>query len=286
MRMEDYAGRRGEEGHRDGNRENALFHFPDRVFEDSIGRVYVGERAYIGLRRIDAEGSVRTLPLIRGADDEETPLGPHRQMFLTPDEVLYVSGGDRLWRARFDGDASSLRFAEGPRIMASDIVVHGERIFAATISTRNSRPQLIEVTWGGESRVIADLRGPGAGGIAATGDGSYFVAERERILRISPDGEAEELTPTTTPPPHIGEIWFSDSMGGMDLDGDGNVYVSDTYGDVLRMSPTGDVEVAVDLPSGTTDVLVASDGHLYVPDYHNHVILRSVDRVTPKKARV
>lgn len=103
----------------------------DRIFEDSIGRIYVGERACIGLRRIDAEGSVTTLPLIRGVDDEETPLGPHRQIFLTPDEVLYVSGGDRLWRARFDGDGSSLRLAEGPRIMASDFVVHGERIIAA-----------------------------------------------------------------------------------------------------------------------------------------------------------
>lgn len=157
-------------------------------------------------------------------------------------------------------------------------------MLGATAATPTTGAQLIEVTWDGTVNVVAKLRGGGAGGMVAGADGHLYVSEHERILRVSPTGVLEELRPTNAPPPQLGDLWFSDSMGGMDFDGDGNLYISDTYGDVYAMAADGKVEIALNLPEGTTDVLVAADGRLYVPDYDNHVILRSVDPVTPKRA--
>jgi hypothetical protein len=59
-------------------------------------------------------------------------------------------------------------------------------------------------------------------------------------------------------------------------------FVADASGEVYRVSPQGEVELAVDVGETVNDVLVSRSGHIYIPDYYNHTILRSVDPVTRK----
>jgi len=283
MRVETFAGVKGEPGDSDGRRDEATFRFPDGVFEDSRGQLYVGERATSRLRHIRADGVIRTIDLVGRANGKELALMPYGCFVVTHEDVLYISTERGLWRASLGRAHQRLEFARGPQVALTGFVVEDDRIVGSMAGPPGKPPVLVEVRWpGGEPKALCELRAPGCGGVIRGSDGRLYLNERERILTFSRSGELSEFVPTNDSPDGPGEPWFSDSMGGMDFDGDGNLYISDTYGHVFAIAPNGEAEIAVDLWEGTTDVLVASDGHVYVPDYHNHVILRSVDRVTPK----
>jgi sugar lactone lactonase YvrE len=281
IHVEVYAGIRGEEGHRDGPRFDAKFEFPETILQRPGGELVVAERGGPWLRLIDREGMVRTQQLVGRLNETDVPLEPYGRIFITPRSELYVSEKGRMWRAEWNALAERLLCVAGPKIAFTRFVVRDGVMLGATAATPTTGAQLIEVTWDGTVNVVAKLRGGGAGGMAIGADGLLYVNERERILRVSRTGLLEELRPTNTPPPQLGDLWFSDSMAGMATDGDGNLYVTDTYGDVLSMSPDGHVEIAVAAPDGPMDVLVSNDGYVYVADYHNHVILRSLDQVAP-----
>jgi sugar lactone lactonase YvrE len=280
MATEVYAGIHGEEGHRDGPRGDAKFAWPETIVQHPDGDLIVSERGGSWLRLIDPQGAVRTQELVGRLDGTDVPLSPYGRVFLI-DGLVYASAAGRLWRAGFNARAPRLLFLPGPKAQLSCFVVRDEMIIGATVPGATTRAQLIELAWDGGSNVIAELRGAGAGGMAIGADGVLYVNERERILRVSQTGELDELRPTSTPPPQLGDLWFSDSMAGMALDGDGNLYATDTYGDVLSMSPDGHVEIAISAPDGPMGVLVSNDGYVYVADYHNHVILRSLEQVPP-----
>lgn len=283
METEVYAGIRSEEGHLDGPRRDAKFAFPEAILQHPSGELIVSERGGSWLRLIDQQGSVSTQELLGHLEGRDLALDSCGNVFMTSDGELYVNSEGRMWRAEWEAAAERLLCKPGPKVQFTRFVVCGDAIVGTTPGMPRIGPQLLKVTWSGEQNVIADLGG-GAGGIVATRDGKFHVTQRERILRVSITGQIDELVPSNLPPQQLGDRWFSDSMGGMDFDGDGNLYISDTYGHVFAMSPNGEVQIAVNLAEGTTDVLVAADGHLYVPDYHNHVILRSVEPVTPKRA--
>ena len=285
MRVETYAGVKGQPGDSDGRRDEATFYFPDSVLEDSRGELYVGERATSRLRHIRADGVTQTLALVGRANGRELALSPYGCMVVTQDDAVYVNAEGWLWRASLKGADERLEFARGPQLALRSLMVEGDRFFGGMAGPPGKPPVLVEGRWsGGDLKVICELRAPGCGGVIRGPDGRLYLNERERILTLSGSDELQEFVPANDSPDGPGEPWFSDTMGGMDFDGDGNLYISDTYGHVFAIAPNGKAEIAVDLWEGTTDVLVASDGHLYVPDYHNHVILRSVDRVTPKGA--
>jgi sugar lactone lactonase YvrE len=281
MATEVYAGIHGEEGHRDGPRGDAKFAWPETIVQHPDGDLIVSERGGPWLRLVDRQGSVRTQELVGRLDGTDVPLKPWGRLCMASPAEVYVNAEGHMWRADFDARASRLVFAPGPKIQLTCFVVRDDVIVGATPATPTTRPQIIELTWEGRSQVVAELRGAGAGGMAIGADGFLYVNERERILRFSRTGELEELRPTNTPPPQLGDLWFSDSMAGMALDGDGNLYATDTFGDVLSMSPDGHVEIAIAAPDGPMDVLVSNDGYVYVADYDNHVILRSLEQVPP-----
>jgi hypothetical protein len=285
MRVETYAGVKGQPGDSDGRRDEATFSFPDIVLEDSKGHLYVGERETSRLRQIRPDGVTRTIALTGQAEGRELALRPSGRIVLSEHNVAYISTEGWLWRASLEDPGERLEFARGPHLALRGFVVENDRIVGSMAGPPGKPPVLVEARWsGGEPKAICELRAPGCGGVIRGPDGRLYLNERERILTLSSDNELTEFAPTNDSPDGPGEPWFSDTMGGMDFDGDGNLYISDTYGHVYSMAPNGTTSIAVDLIDGTTDVLVSSDGHLYVPDYHNHVILRSVDGVTPKGA--
>ena len=283
METEVYAGIRSEEGHLDGPRKDAKFAFPETILQHPGGDLIVSERGGPWLRLIDREGWVRTQQLVGRLNGADVALDSCGNVFMTPQGKLYLNAGGRMWRAEWEAAAQRLLCEAGPKVQFTCFVVRDDEIVGATPGMPGIGPQLVKLTWSGTQNFIADLDG-GAGGIVAIPDGHIYVTQRERVVRVSITGQIDEMTPSNLPPPQLGDRWLSDSLRGLSIDGEGTLYVADTYGHVFSMSPNGRVDIAVNLPSGTTDVLVSSDGHMYVPDYHNHVILRSVNRVTPKGA--
>lgn len=281
MKMEVYAGIPSDEGHLDGARQDSKFDCPETILEGPLGHLVVAERGGPWLRVIDNRW-VSTQELFGRLEGRDLALEPCGNVFVTPGGELYVNSEGRMWRAQWEATAQRLLCKPGPKVQFTCFVVCGDAMVGATPGMPRIGPQLLKVTWSGVQSVIADLNG-GAGGIVVTRDGHFHVTQRERVLRVSITGQVDQLVPLNLPPPQLGDRWFSDSMRGMSMDGEDTLYISDTYGHVFSMSPTGRVDIAVNLPSGTTDVLVSSEGHLYVPDYHNHVILRSVDRVAPPR---
>lgn len=280
IHVEVYAGIRGEEGHEDGPSKDAKFAFPETIVQHAGGDLIVSERGGPWLRLIDGQ-AVRTQQLVGRLNDGEVVLNPYGRVFMTQEGMLYANAEGSMWRAKWDPHAELLQCSPGPKVQLTTFVVQGEVILGATPATPTTGPKLIKIAWDGASEVVADLRSPGAGGVVMDANGVVFINEHARILRVSLDGQIEELHPTNVPPPQLGDRWFSDSMAGMALDGIGNLYVADTYGHVFSISPDGHVEIAVDMPQGPTDVLVSDDGFLYVADFDNHVILRSLDQVAP-----
>lgn len=283
METEVYAGIRSEEGHLDGPRRDAKLGFPEAILQHPSGELIVSERGGSWLRLIDQQGSVSTQELLGHLEGRDLALDSCGNVFMTSDGELYVNCGGRMWRAEWQASTQPLLCSPGPKVQFTCFIVRDDAIVGATPGMRGIGPQLVKLTWSGTQNTIADLHG-GAGGIVATREGHLVVTQRERVVRVSVTGQVDELVPSNLPPPQLGDRWFSDSMRGLSIDGDDTLYISDTYNHVFSMSPNGHVDIAVNLPSGTTDVLVSSDGHMYVPDYHNHVILRSVDRVTAKGA--
>lgn len=280
MRTEVYAGDPAREGHKDGMCQDAMFAYPEAILQEPGGELVVSERDTPSLRLIDRQGVVRTQELVGRLNGNDTPLNPHGRVYVS-EGLIYVCAEGRLWRAEFDRRAPRLSFVPGPKAQLTRFVVIDEAIIGASPPTRNSRAQLIALAWNGASKTVAELRAPGAGGITVGDDRLLYVSECERILRVSLTGTLEELRPVNSPPPEIGELWFSDSMAGIAVNGGGNLFVADTYGHVFSMSTGGEVDIAVDAPDGPMDVLVSNDDYLFVADYHNHVLLRSLDRVAP-----
>lgn len=295
LETEVYAGIRSEEGHLDGPRQGAKFAFPYRLAEDSQGTIYVVERNKRHLRRINPSGDVDTLATARSGQTA-VELGVIWSVDVASDDTVYVYANSRLWRGTVEPGSTELRLEVGPKVPLDDFVLTSDRRMIATSSEGLG---LLRVSWTGS---VEEMTGPGAfsgdlalsagGDLYVTGSHRYVTGNQRyitapRVLKMTRGSTSpEHFAPTNQRPDERGpETWFTDSMGGIDLDGNGNLYVADGFGYVFRASTDGSVSIALDLDEGVSDVLVSKSGHLYVTDYSNHAVLRSIAAIAPPASK-
>lgn len=150
-------------------------------------------------------------------------------------------------------------------------------------------------------------------GIAIGVDGMVYLATTGEILRIDPDDGATEVVAAIANrsfdglsfSPDFTRLYFNEEIGrihfvdfdengvpgnpvqavdlpigfaslldGMTVDACGNLYATEMAGKVWRITPTGDIDIAIDLPPGFIPALNFGPGeggferdHLYVQDF-------------------
>ncbi len=133
-------------------------------------------------------------------------------------------------------------------------------------------------------------------GVAVDGDGNLYVTDNHTIRKVTPAGVVTTIAGTA------GSYGSTDGTGaaarfwepyGVAVDGDGNVYVADSFNRTIRkVTPAGVVTTLAGSAgssgsvngigpaarfSSPTGVVVDGDGNLYVIDSYN----RTIRKVTP-----
>ena len=190
----------GRPGYADGPAVRARFNGPIGVAVDEKGRVIVADTYNDRIRRVDADGMVRT---IAGSADTGSVDGPADQaQFNTPcgvavgrDGSIYVAdtGNDAIRRIAPDGTVGTVDLGSGESLFHPlAIAADGGTLF---VTGENNR--VVEVTPSGGARTVAGSRagfadgtGPGArfrapSGIAVVAPGRLVVADtRNRLVRL------------------------------------------------------------------------------------------------------
>lgn len=273
--LEIYAGAKGVHGHGDGPVQRASFAFPRAMCGDARGNIYVldGDVEYV--RHISSYGEVRTLALWTGKDRTETQVRVLRAIACTSENELVVNGDGRLWRAQVDVESRKVLLEEGPRIEFDYFLEGLDGRFVGTSSTDHT---VVAVGWDGERETLFESDNLPVG-IAMNALGELFINEGPRILKRSRTGQFEHYAPNNHPPSEWGlDSWFDESMSGMAFDRRGNLYVADVVAGIFRIDRDGMAELWAGTGEGVMDVYVSPSGYLFVPDFENHVILRSPDR--------
>lgn len=270
------AGVAGVSGNKDGAAAGALFNGPSGIFVDQAGHVYVMDGANHTVRKISPGGMVSTLA-------------------GSPGKVGYNDGPGPL--ARF----------KGPGRVAADAVGN------LYISDNNSAIRKLGAdggvsTWAGASGVAGSADGAGAtarfnfpNGIAIDGQKNLYVADQDNstVRKISASGRVSTLAG------EAGMFAYADGagagarfsgVGGIAVDAQGNVYVTEFYNHTVRkISPGGMVSTLAGTPGQTgytegrgdqarfnspNQLALDPQGNIYVTDYGNNAIRK----ITPAGA--
>lgn len=268
-----FAGSSGYSGFLNGTGTGALFNKPNGVTVGTDGNLYVGDSENNLIRRV------------------------------TPGRVVTTLAGTVWSPDHRDGTGAAARFHE-PRGMTVD---GGGNIYVA--DTFNST--IRKVTTGGIVTSLAGSNGrgsndgPGAsarfkfpGGVAVDEAGIVYIADSSNytIRRVSAGGDVTTLAGTAGVYGHndgTGAAASFSAPEGVAVDGEGNVYVADSYNhNIRKVTPSGVVTTLAgsagnagsangtgtaarfNLPRG---VAVDGDGNVYVADTDNHTLRK----VTP-----
>ena len=192
-----------------------------------------------------------------------------------------------------DGTGSSARF-KGP--MAVDVDSQGYLYIAdySNNAIRKIAPSGAVTTVAGNGTSgyvdgsIASARFSGPSAIAVDSQGNLFVADGQfRLRKITPSGQVSTLAGGSygSADGTGSEAQFS-SIAGMDIDKDGNLYISDQYNNSIRkVTPSGQVTTIAGGSQGAADgtgpdaqfntpygIACGTDGAIYVADSGNHTI--------------
>ena len=267
--VQTIAGMHNTPGSSDGTGSAARFNGPHGVAVDTVGNVYVADAGNHTVRKITAEGVVTTIAGTPGSWGSIDARGTAAR-FNTP-HGLTVDGAGTIYVA--DTYGSTIRK------IASDGVV---TTLAGLAGNRGN----VDGTG-----TAASFYYPTA--IAADGVGNLFVADRQMhtIRKVSADGEVTTLAGlagTRGSSDGVGSAARFSEPSGLAVDGDGNVYVGDTWNYTIRkVSPDGAVSTLAGATQqrGSTDgsgsaarfdwpygLAVGPDGRVYVADSGNHLI--------------
>jgi sugar lactone lactonase YvrE/formylglycine-generating enzyme required for sulfatase activity len=192
-----------------------------------------------------------------------------------------------------DASGSAARF-KGP--MALDIDAQGNLYIAdySNNAIRKITPSGAVTTLAGNGTSgyvdgpIGSARFANPSAIALDSQGNIFVADgRCRLRKISSSGQVSTLAGGSfgSADGTGSEAQFS-SISGMDIDKEGNLYISDQYNNAIRkVTPTGQVTTIAGGSQGAADgtgseaqfntpygIACAPDGAIYVVDSGNHTI--------------
>lgn len=264
------AGTAGSTGTTDGIGSAARFNAPRGVAVDPAGNVYVADTGNHTIRKITTGGAVSTLAgtaAVRGSSDG---IGPTAR-FDNPSGLALDSAGN-VYVA--DTGNSSVRKVtpagvvttlsndfDEPRGIAVD---RNGNVFVAdtadfTIDKINSSGLVTVVAGrsrrdGSDDGVGSDARFSGPRGLALDGLDDIYVADsgNSTIRKIAPDGTVTTIAgmvDATASTDGIGTAARFDNPAGLAFDGSGNLYVSDTFNNAIRVGrvPLPDV-ATIDSP--------------------------------------
>jgi hypothetical protein len=233
-----FAGTAGSAGSTDAVGPAARFSAPQGIAVDATGNVYVADTGNSTIRKITSGGSVSTLAGTAGSFGATDSVGAAAS-FDTP-SALAVDGSGNVFVAD-----------------------------TANSTIRKITPGGSVSTWAGTAGVFGsnDANGPSASftapqGIAVDGSGNVFVADTGN----STIREIDSAQNVTTFAGTAGTFSFAEGTGaaaffnspeGVAVDGSGNVWVSDSSNELIRMLTPGAVSSTV---AGSLGVAGSADG--------------------------
>ena len=263
------AGVANQGGYQNGVGSNARFADPSGVAVDTIGNVYVADSENQAIRKITPTGDVSTLA--GGSSGSSDGSGSSAQ-FNRPSGIA-VDSAENVYVADTYNDTI--------RKITS----------AGTVSTLAGSP--------GQSGSADGLGGlarfSSPSGVAVDGQGNVFVADayNQEVRKITPNGQVTTLAGKAGG-------WGADDgpgstarfsyLGGLAVDGTGNLYVSDSGNALIRkITPDGMVSTVAGGHygsftgignsagfSGPNGLAVDGAGDLYVADTYNNAIRKGV----------
>jgi hypothetical protein len=214
--------------------------------------------------------------IVPKASGTATNLGAIWSISIAPDDTIYVYSNSRLWRG-VASEEGELPMEMGPRVALIDFALAGNQ---SVIGTSSEGRGLLAVSWSGEVEELGRADSMLSSIVASSEGDLYMTGYHCVVKKASGSNEVKHFAPANERSDGRGpETWFTESVGGIDIDGDGRLYVADGFGYVFSVANDGNVAVLADLDEGVSDVLVSRSGHLLVADYGNHAVLRSAEVV-------
>jgi hypothetical protein len=290
-------------GSTDGTGAAARFNQPQGVATDSAGNVYVADTGNFTIRQITPAGVVSTFAGtagMLGSSDGTGAAARFRSVWgLATDSAGNVYVADtgngtirKITRAgvvsTFAGTAGTYGSADGMGAAAQFSNMGGVATDAAANvyvadtynhTIRKITPAGVVTTLAGTAGMTGSSDGQGAAArfdepidVAADGAGDVYVADGSNnvVRKITPDGMVTALAGTaavTGSTDGTGAASSFDNPTGLTTDSVGNVYVADTFNDIIRkITPAGVVTTL----AGTAAISGSADGvgaaaRFYVP---------------------
>jgi sugar lactone lactonase YvrE len=315
-----YAGN-GAPGSMNGNIDSATFNDPFGLCRDTAGNLYVVEAGNNDIRKITPDGVVTTLvtgfssPSDACVDDSGnvylSDFAEHFIKKITPQGVMSFIAGSGYpgytdttgFFAQFDYPRGIVRDKNG-NLYVADSWNHRIRKItpAGMVTTFAGGGNSMGVQSVGDYKDGQDTsaRFYTPSGLAIDDTGNIYVADayNQRIRKITPGGYVSTIGGNGAPGPGKGgymdgakDIALFNTPTELCVDAQGNVYVSDTFGERIRkIAPDGTVStIAGDGSVGFRDSIgayaefnyprgIVFDGKntFYVNDYNNHSIRKIV----------
>ncbi len=256
----------GAAGWNDGLGPAATFSQPDALALDAEGNLYVGDQSNNLIRKVTPAGLVTTLAgtpngvgATNGTGSSATFNGPRGMAVDNAGNVYVADQANNLIRkitpagvvSTYAGSGAA-GSQNGASALASFNTPTGVALDAAgNLYVSDSENNMVrKITPAGVVSTIAsgfdfprELR--------VDGTGNIYVAEQAGFIkRISPSGAVTIVAGTGRPDANgVGNIEFKGPIG-LAIDGNGNLYVGEGGGDVLKIVLTGYTINLIPLPSG------------------------------------
>ncbi|HWA26193.1 MAG TPA: immunoglobulin domain-containing protein [Lacunisphaera sp.] len=277
--LEEFAGQNFTSGTTDGPRQSALFTDPRRLGADAVGNLWVMDGWYATPRKISADGTVSSLPVIPGVTDaymDDLTVDTSGNVVvaasvygtinrISPASQATVIAGKSGERAYVDGPAATARFQQ-PGAMACDRTGNLYVVDDGSNVIRKITPQGDVSTFAGMPRALAEGTVDGRGDaarfsssclVARAPNGDLLVADQENSLirRITSDGTVSTVAGQ---PGIAGQYASLDGTGpgarfyalrAIATDAAGNCFVAD-QSSIRKVTPAGVVTTIVPADQG------------------------------------
>lgn len=258
------AGSAGVTGSADGAGAEARFRFPNGVAVDRSGNVYAADTGNHTIRKVTPAGTVTTLAGTAGATGSADGTGAAARFYqpvgVAVDESGYVYVADTanhtIRKVSPTGEVTTVAGAAG--------------IFGSADGTGTS------------------ARFDGPTGVAVDGSGNLFVADsfNRTIRKVTPTGVVTTVAGTARALGLVDGIGAAARFGfpaGVAVDGLGNLWVTDSYNNVIRKVSAGGAVTTLPGQEGISfnypfGIAVDRFGSVYVADAENS----RIRRITPE----